>query len=239
MDYYTEIRKEAVDFIEEVMDDVRSALENEEDYLIDGSVDDRFWECVIDRSYSLTDAAYVVENSNNVEEDSGLWEGKEPRDAIETQAAFTFGNDVREDVEEIYSEMKSEYDDKYMDVCNELTEAHTDEEDYDPETDARDIAFKHVEEWFYDEYDPEVIVVEDKNERIRMIEEYLAFKKRVSRGGYPCGGSYIDARCGVGFGMENEYDYVELDHEIARAIPDIRGKYTNDVEAYLNALKSS
>jgi hypothetical protein len=244
VDYSDEVRKEAVDFIEEVMDDVIESLKNGEEYLLDGDLNDRFFECVTDRSYTLSDAAFVIDNSNNVETDSGLWEGKDPQDAIETQAAFTFSNDVNSDVEEIYEDLKSTYDDNYGEVYDELMEEHKDDvkadpddDDYDATEDAEEAAILFTKEYFESEYGNTVPVVTDKKEQIFMIERYLTMANTVSRGGYPVGGSYIDSRCGIGFGMPNEYDYVEYDHKIARAIPAIRGMYKEDVKKYLNGLR--
>lgn len=245
VDYYDEVQKEAVDFIEEVMDDVVEALKNDDKYLLDGDVSDRFFECVTDRSYTLSDAAFVIDHSNNVETDSGLWEGKDPQDAIETQAAFTYSNDVHSEVEEIYEDLKSTYDDNYGEVYDDLMERHAndvkvnpDDDDYDATEDAEDAAVKFTQEHFEEEYGNCVPIVTDKKEQIFMIEKYLVMANHVSRGGYPVGESYIDSRCGVGFGMPQEYDYVEYDHKIARAIPQIRGRYKEDVQKYLNDLRT-
>jgi hypothetical protein len=245
VDYESEVRKEAVDFIEEVMDDVVEALRNGDDYLLDRDVEDRFFECVTDRSYTLSDAAFVIDNSNNVETDSGLWEGKDPQDAIETQAAFTFSNDVHAEVEEIYEDLKSTYDDNYGEVYDDLMERHAndvkadpDDDDYDATDDAEEAAVKFMQEYFEEEYGNSVSVVTDKKEQIFMIERYLTMADNASMwGGYPVGGSYIDSRCGVGFGMPNIHDYVEYDHKIARAIPEIRGKYKEDVKKYLSEIR--
>jgi len=71
-----------------------------------------------------------------------------------------------------------------------------------------------------------------------MIERYLALGGNASLwDGYPCGSSYIDSRCGVGFGMPEIHDYVEYDHMIAKAIPEIDGKSKNDVKKYLEELR--
>jgi hypothetical protein len=157
--YMGEVRKEAVDFIGDCFDDVLSAFENDEDRLFDESgVDDAFWESVIDRSYSLSDAAFVIENSNNVESDSGLWDGKDPAEALETQAAFTYGNDVRNEVEEIYEDLKMEFDSKKTEVYDELEEKNINSEDdedddYDPEEDALESAKIYIKEYFDETYE--------------------------------------------------------------------------------------
>jgi hypothetical protein len=62
----------------------------------------------VDKSYSLKKAAELLDDLSDYEEtDSGLWEGQEPRDAISTMAAFTYGNAVlrkfNDLVEDIYN----------------------------------------------------------------------------------------------------------------------------------------
>jgi hypothetical protein len=239
--YSDEVRKEAVDFIDEMFDEFIEALKNEEDYFFsDSSVDDRFFECVGDRSYTLTDAAFVIENSDNVETDSGLWEGQDPVDAVCSQAAYTFSNDVRFEVEEIYEDVKSEYDRAYSDVYDELADKHSDDVDYDPTEDAMESAAMQAKEYFQNDYHEDTTVVTGVPDRIRMIERYLALGNNASTwDGYPCGSSYIDSRCGVGFGMPEIHDYVEYDHMIAKAIPEIDGKSKSEVKKYLEELRKS
>lgn len=236
--YSDEVRKEAVDFVEEMMDEFITAMQNEDDYFFDNDVEDRFFECVCDRAYTLSDAAFVIENSDNVETDSGLWDGKEPAEALETQAAFTFSNDVHSEVEEIYEAVKSEYDLHYQIIYDELADKHSDDDDYDPTEDAMEAASLVAKEYFEETYGDGVEVVTGIGDRIRMIERYLALGDRASLwDGYPCGGSYIDSRCGVGFGMPEIHDYVEFDHMIAKAIPEIYGKGKSEIKKYLEELK--
>lgn len=247
MVYYDgEVRKEAVDFIEDVFDDVIDAIVDDEDYLFNNSsIDDTFFESVTDRSYSITDAAFVIENSDNVESDSGLWDGKDPSEALECQAAFTYANDVKSDVEEIYQEIKSVYDEKYDEIYRDLEDKNIEagdkgDEDYDPEDDAREAAKQFIDDYFQNEYNEPVAVVTSAGDRIRMIERYLALGDNAGMwAGFPCGGSYIDSRCGVGFGMPEIHDYVEFDHMISHAIPDISGKNTSEIKVYLKELKKS
>lgn len=57
--------------------------------------DSYFHESHIDREYSLSEAADVLETYAEFEEtNSDLWEGLPPRDAISAQAAYTYGNAV-------------------------------------------------------------------------------------------------------------------------------------------------
>lgn len=239
--YSDEVRKEAIDFIDEMFDEFIEAMQNEEDYFFnDSGVEDRFFECVGDRSYTLTDAAFVIENSDNVETDSGLWEGQDPVDAVCSQAAYTFSNDVRIKIEEIYEDVKSEYDRAYSDVYDELADKYSDDADYDPTEDAMESAAMQAKEYFQNDYHEDVKVVTSVFDKIRMIERYLALGNNASLwDGYPCGSSYIDSRCGVGFGMPEIHDYVEYDHMIAKAIPEIDGKSKSDVKKYLEELRKS
>lgn len=248
VNYDNEVEKEAVDFIEEMMDEFIEAMENDENYFLDGDVQDRLFESVTDRSYSLTDAAFVIENSNNVESDSGLWDGKDPAEALETQAAFTFSNDVSSQIEEIYEDVKTQYDDEYQRVYDELEEKHVNDEnpnpeddDYDPEDDAREAAKMFAKEYFDEAYGSgSVVVLTQTGDKIRLLERYIRLGEGASLwNGYPCGSSYIDSRCGVGYGMPEIHDYVECDHEVAQAIPEVRGKNRYEVKAYLEELKRS
>ena len=80
--------------------------------------------------------------------------------------------------------------------------------------------------------------VETLSEKIWWVEKWLKESREVGiRGGNPVGSSYIDARCGTGFGQPDQLAYINFDHEVARKVPDIAGKYTNDVEVYLEELK--
>jgi hypothetical protein len=49
----------------------------------------------VDRSYGLLEAATLLDELHRWEEDdSGLWDGLSPRDAVSAQAAYTYGNAV-------------------------------------------------------------------------------------------------------------------------------------------------
>lgn len=246
VNYDSEVEKEAVDFIDNLMDEFLEAMENDENYFIDGDIQDRLFEDVTDRSYTITDAAFVIENSSNPESDRGLWDGKDPAEALETQAAFTFSNDVSSKVEEIYEDVKSKYDDEFQRIRDELEEKHTDDEDadsddddYDSTDDAREAAKRFAKEYFDGAYgESSIPVLKLTGDKIRLLERYLRLGEGASLwSGYPCGSSYIDSRCGVGYGMPEIHDYVECDHEVAQAIPDVRGKNQYEIKKYLEELK--
>ncbi len=66
----------------------------------------------IDKSYRLLEAAQLLEDLDEFEEtDSGLWEGQMPRDAISTQAAYTYGNAVASMFSDIMGDINSSIND--------------------------------------------------------------------------------------------------------------------------------
>ncbi len=65
-----------------------------------------------DRSYSLTEAAAVLDQLSRYEEDdSGLWEGLSPREAISAQAAYTYAAAVYAEWQTIVEDLQSELED--------------------------------------------------------------------------------------------------------------------------------
>lgn len=107
--YQSIVEKEAYDFITDNWNDfILEALMEGNDFDrndIDG-LDDAWHSQITDKAYNLTDAAFIIENSGNVETDRGLWEGQEPSDALSAQAAYTFSNDVWEKAQEMYEEIQ-------------------------------------------------------------------------------------------------------------------------------------
>lgn len=98
------------DYLEAAKTDARDAAENFLDEIVDNIVgnegeisetdisdysDSYHHETHVDRSYSLKEAAELLDDLDDYEEDdSGLWQGLEPREAISAMAAFTYGNAV-------------------------------------------------------------------------------------------------------------------------------------------------
>jgi hypothetical protein len=66
-----------------------------------------------DRSYSLIDAAHLLSQLSNYEaDDSGLWEGiDDPERAIEVKAAYTYGNAVMSEFQDLIKELNDEFED--------------------------------------------------------------------------------------------------------------------------------
>lgn len=86
----------ALNFIDEIVSQLRETGSASKDLFNDYPNGDGYHhECHVDRSYDLQEAAAVLDELSDYEEkDSGLWEGLEPRKAIEAQAAYTYGNAV-------------------------------------------------------------------------------------------------------------------------------------------------
>lgn len=61
-----------------------------------------------DFNSELTTCAKIIELSDNTETDSGLWDGQEPKKAIEAQAYYSAMNDFREIVREMEEELLDE-----------------------------------------------------------------------------------------------------------------------------------
>lgn len=78
--------------VEQIVENGKASDDYNNDYTDGNSY---FHESYVDRSYDLEEAAALLDDLDDHEEtDSGLWEGQSPRDAISTQAAFTYGNAV-------------------------------------------------------------------------------------------------------------------------------------------------
>ena len=220
LDYEREVEKEAKEFLSENADDVVKQLVGFEEEL---SYELRFerLEETLDRSYTPEDAIFVLENSENEETDSGLWEGKDWRDELSIRAAYTFLNDVRSKVEEIYKEM-------YVEFESAAEELNPDDEDHEQKLEslAKNILSENTEELIEQ-------VKPGSYEEKEILSEWIRLSKSVGeRGGYPLGRSYIDARCGVGFGMPDQYEYVMTDRKVGKQLPHLAGKSRDDVIKY-------
>lgn len=102
-----EARTSAVDFLEEIEDLIIEFILSDGEADVDfrntyDGADDIFHEMVVDKEYDLLEAAEILDQLSDFEEtDSGLWEGQEPREAIATQAAFTFGAAVESEFRDL------------------------------------------------------------------------------------------------------------------------------------------
>lgn len=126
--YYDEINKEAKMFIDDYEDEITELMKEkaDKDYSLEGFQDDfnlyekvHEWldgawygflrrDCFEPYKSELLSSASVLEESENVETDNGLWEGQEPTEAIQTMAFFTARNDLTEAIRERLSGLLSD-----------------------------------------------------------------------------------------------------------------------------------
>lgn len=53
--------------------------------------------------------------------------------------------------------------------------------------------------------------------------------------GYALGQSYIDTRANGGRGIGKRREYVRLDHEVAKKVPELRGFWVKDIKEFMEA----
>lgn len=150
--YNEYVEKEAKSFVEEfevdLIDEIKDGNTDVHSYVHDYRLHE--W---VDNDFiyvDLKDSADILEQSDNVETDSGLWEGQEPRKAIETQAFFTYRNDLGEEVMERFKDILERKMSEVDSDLDELREEQADEMDNDK----------------YDEFEPEI-------EKLESFLEYL------------------------------------------------------------------
>src|SRR3982751_3456408 len=92
--------------IDQLIDDGQASDDLLNDY--DGA-DSYHHETHVDKSYSLLEAAQILDDlSEHEETDEGLWQGLKPRGAISAQAAYTYGNAVYALAQNIISEINGD-----------------------------------------------------------------------------------------------------------------------------------
>lgn len=237
MNYQKDVRKDAIDFIVDHEDEIKEAIKEGSDFdANDISCLDEDFHCdIIDRAYSPADAGYILENCENEEDDRGLWDGQDPKQAISTMAAFSYGNDVWFEAKEIYEKIKEKYDDTIdaaTDINNELEEDEQEDEDNIKEHTINDA-------WnaFFEEERPPLI--KDGEEEKAALERWIEMGSKAGLwGGYPLGSSYIDARCGAGYSMPDIKEYVDFDHVLRVRLPNMAGKHREDVQRRIKEIKA-
>jgi hypothetical protein len=131
--YYGYVQTEAKSFVDEYIDEaveyIRDGNTDMHDFLNDEKI--HTW---VDNDFiyvDLLDSAHILDQSDNVETDWGLWEGQEPRKAIETQAFFTYRTDLYIEVKDL---MEAELEGHKADIETELVSLQESlEEDEDNE----------------------------------------------------------------------------------------------------------
>jgi hypothetical protein len=114
---------DARDAIEYFLDEIVSRAFDDRDEVptgIDEWSDSYHHETHVDRSYSLMEAAEILDQLSKYEEtDRGLWEGQEPRDAVITQAAFTYGNAVYQEFRTLVESVNEAISEVFPEIADE------------------------------------------------------------------------------------------------------------------------
>src|SRR4030042_3569260 len=169
MDYQKDIEQEAKSFLSEHEEEFKQAIKENKEFdrnEID-DLDEWFHEEITDRAYTLKDAAYIISNCENEETDSGIWEGQDAKATLSSIAAYSFSNDVWLKCEEIYKEIKENFDTEKLEEKEEENEAN-ETIDIDTENDKiLDRVFKEVTETKLSE------VEKGSDDEARLIERYL------------------------------------------------------------------
>lgn len=133
--------KDAVEnFLEEIVEDLLDKGEAKDSLYDYAGGDSYHHENHTDRSYSLLEAAELLDQlSEHEETDSGLWDGMEPREAVKAQAAYTYGNAVMSDFRDLIVNIN----DEARETLDELAEKKTELEERQTELEAEE----GTEEW--------------------------------------------------------------------------------------------
>jgi len=224
VNYEADIEKEAKEFFQDTFEEqTKQAIKDGSDWDYNEIEDlDSYWHgTIVDRAYSAEDAVFILDNCENEETDSGLWESLGWREQLSARAAYSFGHDVWFKCEEIYKEMKADYE-------TQIDELDEDAKDYDKKAEV--LLNEIFEEYTSTKLEP---VTKGSQDEKYLIERWISLNERAGmRGGYPVGSSYIDARCGTGHGQPDAKDYVDFDHEFAQQVPHLSGKNRSAVKEY-------
>ena len=115
-DYAAEAETDALSMIqnfnEQILEQLKDKGKASNDLLNDYSSGDSYHhETHVDKEYDLSEAAELLDQLNEYEEtDSGLWEGRDPREAISAQAAYTYGNAVMTKWQEKIKEVNDKWE---------------------------------------------------------------------------------------------------------------------------------
>lgn len=128
MTYEELINKEANDFVrnhkEELTEIIKKNKDEEEDFIFDEAIYQKWdlndkihqhldsgWygflrdDVFKNANSELMTCAMILDESEEAETDSGLWDGQEPQEAIKTQAFFTARNDLYFRIEKLIKEL--------------------------------------------------------------------------------------------------------------------------------------
>lgn len=114
--WYKEALGDAIEMVDYFEDEVVEQLEEKAEASSDlndySDGDEYHHSSHTDKSYSLIDAAHLLNHLSNYEEtDSGLWEGMDdPERMIEVKAAFTYGNAVLGEFRDLITELNEAFE---------------------------------------------------------------------------------------------------------------------------------
>lgn len=135
-----DVESDARDAVEYFMDEIVDGLydNGRADTGITDYSDSYHHENHVDQSYSLLEAAKLLEDlRDHEEEDSGLWEGQDPREAISTMAAFTYGNAVASDFQDFVENINDDAGSIHEDM---EAERNAEIEDWEEKLEEEDIS---------------------------------------------------------------------------------------------------
>ena len=260
MDYTRDVEKDAFDFLSDIEADVKAAIIDGEEDVSEitceesgyGEIRGFFHESVVDQSYSIEDAAFVIANCENEETDTGMWEGLEMDEAMQRCAALSYGNDVWDEVESQYEGLLGEFEPswKVVDVIGDTVEEFTedgDAEDWIAKNDEDGEEGYEViegrgnidEVWQAWEDDNTTQPIETGGrDELFVLKRWMKLNAKAGTwGGYPLGSVYIDARCGTGYSMPDVRDFYDYDVIARHKLPSMVGNYSTAVQIRIDELE--
>ena len=121
--YYDEAKDDASGFINNFQDElVESLMENGEVPTYHSDINESYvYESCGAYGYSLRESAELLDQLDEFEaDDSGMWDGQSPRDAVSTMATFTYQNAVSHFITKLLELINDNYD--LEDILNEIDE---------------------------------------------------------------------------------------------------------------------
>jgi len=138
MKYKMDVIDDAFEFLRYNHVDIKEAIKDDVSFLGDiqnGSVRDRFNEDFHSRNYTWMEAAEIIENCKNEEEDSTLWCERKIEEAVTICATHSYANDVWEMAQELYDDLINKYEVKFEVVTED---GETISEEFEDDLDADD-----------------------------------------------------------------------------------------------------
>lgn len=148
MSYLEQAKDDAKEMANYFIDEI--AEQFIEDGKVSDDIDDSYHhETHIDKSYDLQESAEILDDlSNYEEEDEGLWEGQKPKEAIATQAAYTYGNAVIDCYQKLIENINDD-----TELCNLYDELYEIEDVVDAEIEEQKEEHDAEEEKSKEEHD--------------------------------------------------------------------------------------